>query len=157
MKRMSRSTLCVWSLLLACLSACSTNVSRFQMPGTDLAGIQSFELRAPGTEPEDIEIHALIRSDLQRRGYQVREVGDGSGVNESEKHFVYTPDWHWDITPYLLELRVAIYQPGDETLIAQAQSLQSSLVRKSIEEVVERAMASLFNDPVEVDGDHEDE
>ena len=53
---------------------------------------------------------------------------------------------------YLLELRVAIYEATNNTLIAQAQSQQTSLARKSNLVVVQRTMASLFNDDPEIDG-----
>ena len=136
--------------LIACLVVvgCSTNVSRFQMPGTDLTDLRVFHVRLPGDDPATLELHAYIRTELEERGYRVLSLDADTVYGETDARFEFKADWHWDITPYLLELRVAIYDPSDDTLIAQAQSLQSSLVRKSNEAVVHRAVAILFDDPV---------
>ena len=125
---------------------CSTNVSRFQMPSTDLSHVRVFYVVPPDDEREAAELRSLIESNLEQRGYRIAVKDTSTKLGEGEFIFDYAPDWHWDITWYLLELRVAIYDPADNTLIAQAQSQQTSLVRKSIEDIVDRVMASLFND-----------
>jgi len=127
-------------------SGCSTNVSRFQMPDTDFAQVRMFYMASPDDEREAEKLQFLIESNLARRGYQVGAKDASTKLEEGDFVFDYAVDWHWDITWYLLELRVAIYDPADNTLIAQAQSRQTSLVRKSTEVVVDRVMASLFND-----------
>lgn len=139
-----------------CLFAagCSTNVSRFQMPGTDLSDVQMLYIVAPDDDRQAEQLRSRIESNLERRGYQFASEGDSVVYADGEYLFDYATDWHWDITWYLLELRVAIYDPADNTLIAQAQSQQTSLVRKSVEDVVDRAMASLFDDLVTPNGDN---
>jgi len=116
------------------------------MPGTDLSGFHAFYFSASSTDDADANLRSLIKLDLEARGFEIVEVTDLATSNEGYARFDYKPDWHWDITPYLLELRVAVYNPEDSTLIAQAQSMQTSLARRSTEVVVERAIASLFDD-----------
>ncbi|MEM1174932.1 MAG: hypothetical protein AAGA33_08900 [Pseudomonadota bacterium] len=133
-------------IAVALLAGCSTNVSRFEMPGADLAGIEALYLNELQEKRNAEEILSLVRSDLEARGYRVGENSDAVQFGDQDYVFDITADWHWDITWYLLELRVAIYDPQDNTLIAQAQSQQTSLARQSTDVVVERVMASLFND-----------
>jgi hypothetical protein len=123
------------------------------MPGTDLAQVQMFYVVSPDDERNAAELQSLIESNLEQRGYRVAAEDASTIFGDGEFIFDYAVDWHWDITWYLLELRVAIYDPADNTLIAQAQSQQKSLVRKSIEVVVDRVMASLFNDPEVSEGE----
>lgn len=139
--RLTRSALVAISLLVA---GCSTNVSRFQMPGTDLSQVRAFYIR-PFDEREATELRSLVEEDLRQRGFHIAE--NIEAIERTSGGFILdiAPDWHWDLAWYLLELRIAIYDPKDNTLIAQAQSLQTSLVRKSVDVIVERAMASLFN------------
>ncbi len=73
-------------------------------------------------------------------------------ISDAWHRFEFKADWHWDITRLLLELRVAIYDPADDTLIAHVQCLQTSLVRKSNEIVARWALAILFDDPVPCTG-----
>ena len=144
---------CNLTLLLLLLTACASNVSRFQMPGTDLAAIDTLYMAGPGEEARDQELHRLLKGALEERGYTVVIDSQAMEFNVNDAIFEFSPDWHWDITWYLLELRVAIYEPLDKTLIAQAQSMQSTLVRKDAPIVVARAIASLFNDLPEEEGD----
>lgn len=139
----------------ACLLAvgCTTNVSRFQMPGTDLTSVRTLHIDPPDDERNGVELRSLIDANLKQRGYQFATKDSSTVFGEGDYVFDLAADWHWDITWYLVELRVAIYDPANNTLIAQAQSQQSSMARKSIETVVDRAMASLFDDPAESDGE----
>lgn len=116
------------------------------MPGTDLAGIEAFYVRDPSSEDSETELHGLIVQELVDRGYKIQSLRAASEFEAGEATFQYKADWHWDITPYLLELRVGVYDPSDNTLIAQAQSLQTSLVRKDNETVVKQVIAELFDD-----------
>ena len=140
--------------IAACLAAagCSTNVSRFQMPGTDLGEIVTLHVNPIEEERGAAELRALIDVDLKQRGYQVQSRTDSTVLGDGDFVLDIAADWHWDITWYLLELRVAIYEAANNTLIAQAQSQQTSLARKSNLVVVQRTMASLFGDDPETDG-----
>ena len=132
---------------------CSTNVSRFQMPGTDLSQVRTLYIRPLGGDRETAELRSLIEVNLSQRGFQI--AASHQSIDGEEGGFIFdtASDWHWDLAWYLLELRVAIYDPKNNTLIAQAQSQQTSLARKSIEVIVERAMASLFNNTEELNGE----
>ncbi len=137
------------------VAGCS-NVSRFQMPGTDLSHVQTLYIR-PFDEREAVKLRSLIEENLRQRGFEIavnEETIEGAGGG-----FIFdiAPDWHWDLAWYLLELRVAIYDPKDNTLVAQAHSQQTSLARRSVEVIVARAMASLFNDNEEMEGEKRDE
>jgi len=138
------------------LASCSTNVSRFQMPGTDLADVQRLFVNVAEEEKEGEELLPLIRSNLEDRGYEVMMNDQSAVIEQGDFIFDYAADWHWDMSPYLLDLRVAIYEPETNVLLAQAHSHQSSLARKSVDVVVERAFASLFDgDVLETKGEHE--
>lgn len=138
--------------ILLFVSGCSTNVSRFQMPGTDLSQVQTLYVR-PFEEREANELQTLIEENLRQRGLRI--AANEEAIEDTVGGFIFdiAPDWHWDLSWYLLELRVAIYDPKDNTLIAQAQSQQTSLARKNVEVIVDRTMASLFNSNEELEGD----
>lgn len=135
------------------VAGCSTNISRFQMPGTDLVDVQRLYINVDVEERDREELLDLIRSNLEGRGYEVAMNDHSITLEEGDFVFDYAADWHWDMGWYLLELRVGMYEPETNILFAQAHSQQSSLVRKSIDVVVERALASLFDDPPITDGD----
>lgn len=146
-KRVAAITFCMM------VAACSTNVSRYQMPGTNLAEVEKLYVRPIAEERDATEIKGLIEADLERRGFTLVAGDEPAAIAQGALIVDTSADWHWDITWYLLELRVAIYDPNGDTLVAQAQSQQTSLVRKSNEVVVQRTMASLFNDEAQTEGD----
>ncbi len=144
-------------LLASCLlsAGCATNIDRFQMPGTDLTQVKKLYMVTPDNERTVSQLDSLVRSNLADRGYEVAERTPSTSFAEGDYILDYSADWHWDITWYLLELRVAIYDPDGETLIAQAQSYQSSLVRRSNEVVVDRTIASLLMASPLINGEEE--
>ena len=134
-------------VVILCQAGCSTNVSRFQMPGSDFGVLKTLYLQTRDNKHDMKVVAALIREDLRSRGYEVPGESDAVlSVDEGSYVVDIAADWHWDITWYLLELRVAIYDPADNTLIAQAQSRQTSLARTSTDDVVARTLAALFNE-----------
>ena len=149
-KLLARSVVIGMFLLVV---GCSTNVSRFQMPGTDLSQVRTLYIRPFDDEREAVELRSLIEANLRQRGFQIAANEETIALGEGGFVFDIATDWHWDLAWYLLELRVAIYDPEDNTLIVQAHSQQSSLVRKSAEVIVERAMASLFNSTEQLEGE----
>lgn len=137
---------CMAIVMCLLVAACATNVSRFQMPGTELSDVRALYVRPLAEERAATELQSLLEASLRQRGLQVAVYSESVELEAGDFILDVAADWHWDIAWYLLELRVAIYEPKNNTLVAQAQSLQSSLVRQSNEVVVERALASLFND-----------
>ena len=123
------------------------------MPGTDIADVRVLYLEPVSDALNAAELRTLIESNLRQRGIRIEDQQSTVVLADGDFVFNVAADWHWDIAWYLLDLRVAIYDPKDNTLVAQAQSQQTSLVRRSNEIVVARAMASLFDDPNELDGE----
>jgi hypothetical protein len=57
----------------------------------------------------------------------------------------YEDRWMWDITMYLLNLRIKIYDGRTGKLLAVGESYQTSLVRKSTEETVQIVLRDIFS------------
>jgi hypothetical protein len=63
----------------------------------------------------------------------------------------YEDRWMWDMTNYLLMLKVQFRDASDNILIARGQSVRTSLVRKSVPDMVQETLVAIFNDnPEEV-------
>ena len=116
------------------------------MPGADLSDVATLHLKPSSDTRQAAELQSLITVELKSRGYDVVPEQPDTIFGEGDYIFSYAPDWHWDLDWYLLELRVAIYEPHAETLVAQSQAHFSSMVRKPPEEVVQTALARLFDD-----------
>jgi hypothetical protein len=63
----------------------------------------------------------------------------------------YEDRWMWDMTNYLLMLKVQFRDASNDILIARGQSVRTSLVRKSVQAMVQETLVAIFNDhPEEV-------
>ncbi len=127
------------------------------MPDADLSQIQAVQINISADERQADQLQGLVAMNLSARGISVVTGDEAAIYGEDDYVLRMASDWRWDITWYLLDLRVAIYELKNNTLVAQAHSRQTSLVRKDTEFVVERAMASLFNDPEKSTGDDKDD
>lgn len=56
----------------------------------------------------------------------------------------YQAQWQWDVTMYLLELRVEMRDPRTAALLGMAVSHHTSLTRKTTAEMVDEALGNLF-------------
>ena len=57
----------------------------------------------------------------------------------------YEDRWMWDMTNYLIMLKVQFRDASSNLLIARGQSVRSSLVRKSVEGMVQETLVAIFN------------
>lgn len=58
---------------------------------------------------------------------------------------LYEDRWMWDMTNYLLMLKVQFRDASSNLLIARGQSVRTSLVRKSVEEMVQETLVAIFS------------
>lgn len=56
----------------------------------------------------------------------------------------YQAQWQWDVTMYLLGLRVELRDPRTAALLGMAVSHHTSLTRKTAAEMVDEALGNLF-------------
>jgi hypothetical protein len=56
----------------------------------------------------------------------------------------YEASWRWDVTLYLLELKVWVREPGTDVLVALGISTHGSLTRRQPDGMVAEALGSIF-------------
>lgn len=135
----------ILALIWACFifTGCATaTVGGYVVPGAKLPN--------PGTyyvvfDPsDDRATHELIRTSLEQRGLDAKSGFADRMPNGVDVVVRYGSRWQWDITWYLLELDVRFYEPESSLLIASANSLRTSLARKSPDDVVAEVLNQLF-------------
>ncbi len=134
-------------LVLACLllmSGCATDLTSTVAPGTDLEAVKTaFVERLPA---DDRGVEKLIAEELARMGIQAAS-GDAMPADQDYDILVtYRDKWMWDITMYMIELRVQILKPDTRFVMASGYTFRTSLARKSPEEMVTEVMGEIFNE-----------
>lgn len=89
-------------------------------------------------------IYKTIENKMLARGLSV-EYGSRDQISENTKYLVeYGAQWEWDVTWFLYDFNVRIYDLKSGILIASANSNRSSFGRKSKDLIVTETLNQLF-------------
>ena len=139
---MVKTTGLVLILLLFLVGCVSVDVNGYIVPGETLEKGGNYYI-----VPSKKDLHGL--NELLKEGMLAKGLLATSGTQDNmpeDIHYIveYGGQWQWDITWYLLNFNVRIYHPETKLLIASANSLRTSLGRKSPEFIVNETLGKLF-------------
>ena len=109
-------------------------------PGANLGALKAFYI----VRDKDSDVAEAIESDLARRGYGATSGPESAMPVNAECMILFTDKWVWDITMYLLEVKVELVDPKTGGLFASGRSYRTSLVRKSPEYMVREVFDRIF-------------
>lgn len=128
---------------LTLVSCATVQVGSYIVPGTALDTDGDYYIIF--SENDQRMLHEILRKGMIKRGLSATS-GFEDRMPESTNYFVeYSSRWQWDITWYLLEFNLRIYNPRTKLLVASAYSLRTSLQRRTPEEIVAETLAELFD------------
>jgi hypothetical protein len=130
-------------LAFAGLPGCAINrQSTSVAPDVDLAPLRRFYVVKPA--PDEHAMDGVIASELRRLGFEASTGPDSSRPTDVDAIVTYQDTWQWDITMYLLELRVFVREPRGDALLAVGISFHTSAKRKSPEEMAAEVLSGIF-------------
>jgi hypothetical protein len=136
------------ALLLASTFAggcASVKVNASVAPNVDLKTLKTFYVRKLDADGRGME--KLIAGRLSTMGYSARS-GTAFRPNEAADAIVtYEDRWMWDITMYMLEMKIFLRDPSTEFVLASGYSFRTSLARKPPEFMIEEALNRIFGLP----------
>jgi hypothetical protein len=126
------------SLFTGCVSKLNSDLA----PGADLSAIK--KVYVVRLDKDERGVEKLIADRLSTLGLEAT-AGERLRIPEDVDAIVtYQDKWMWDITMYMIELRVQIRKPKTEVALASGHSMRSSLVRKSPAEMVDEVVTEIF-------------
>lgn len=141
----------IFSIILAVslLSGCAKVVIKADSdPNFDFKELNTFYVQK--FSPDKRGLEQIIADKLTTFGYQAT-----SGINALPHHPVdalvtYKDQWMWDLTNYMLEIKIEFREPETKFLFATGQSYRTSLARKSPEEMIDEALREMFAGKVDI-------
>ena len=98
-------------------------------------------------EPDKRMINEIITNQLNELGY-IATTGDAENRPKAvDVVLTYEDRWMWDITMYLLELKMWLENPNSGEFVAEGYSIRTSFSRKSPEYMVGEVLEKLFLKP----------
>jgi hypothetical protein len=95
---------------------------------------------------DDYEIHKLITRELRSRGFEAYSGPADERPDDAAAIVVYEDRWMWDLSMYLLTLKIDIRDGRTNTILASAQSYRPSMQRLPPDKVVPELMGLIFAD-----------
>lgn len=123
-------------------SGCATRLDSNVAPGVELKELETIFVKKLPADGRGVE--KLIAQELNRMGYQATYGPIVPTDSNFDAIVEYQDKWMWDITMYMLELRVQVLNPKTRFTMASGQSYRTSLVRKSPPEMVKEVLSEIF-------------
>jgi hypothetical protein len=130
------------TIIVVLISGCATSLVSDVDPQTDLSSLQSFYVVNQPADKRSIE--SMIASELNSMGKKDTAGSDPKPPEQVDAVVTYVDKWMWDITMYLIELRIDIRDPETNYKLATGHSYRTSLARKSPEEMVKEVLGEIF-------------
>lgn len=131
-------------LVLAFLVASCSIVEKgsYVRPATSLSTGETFYVVLDGEGREDTG--KLLVERLKALGYDVRGGPRAEVPADTDVIVTYEDHWFWDMSMYMLSVKVDFRNAKTNALLATGQSLRTSLARKSPEAMVDEAISPVL-------------
>jgi hypothetical protein len=86
-----------------------------------------------------------IASELQKIGLNASSGYKSDRPAKFDILVVYEDRWQWDMTNYLIHMRIDLRSPTTNVLLGTGSSYQTSLARKPEDEVIKNIISGMFN------------
>jgi uncharacterized lipoprotein YajG len=138
----SRPWLWCAAILLLALQGCATNRESASVAAdADITKLKS--IYVVRSEQDDRGVYITLAEQLRNLGYTVSTGTESNAPVHTDALLSYQAQWQWDMTMYLLDLRVTLRNPTTQAVLGSASSYHTSMTRKSTEEMVAEVLANL--------------
>ncbi|HEY5691625.1 MAG TPA: hypothetical protein VIS49_09225 [Cyclobacteriaceae bacterium] len=83
--------------------------------------------------------------ELSKRGFKASTGLVNLAPKDVDAIVTYQDKWQWELTMYMIELKIFFREPETQNLLASGQSYHSSLSRNSPEEMVSEVLSNIFS------------
>jgi hypothetical protein len=132
---------------LSMLATGCTNIATAKVdPNIQLVSLKTMYVQHYPSD--NTKVNEEIAAKLRTKGAIVT-TGDGPIPDNIDALVYYEDHWHWDITMYMLQLKVLIKDPKTMKVLAVGDSVHTSLTRKSQTEMVTEVIDDIYaNQPI---------
>ena len=135
---------CVVGVVLALLptvTGCSQKLSGGPEAGVDIARYRVYHV----VQNEKADVATALQQDLYARGNTVTYGPEANTPPAAEAKVMYHDKWMWDMTMYLIEVKIEMVDARSGALLASGRSYRTSLARKPVDVMVKEVMDRIFN------------
>lgn len=129
------------SILLSIVS-CSTSLKIDSVPLVARQISLKYFVENHGSDQRGLD--KLIAFELQSKGYDVSYGVKGKRPEGVDILVVYEDRWQWDMSNYLIHMRIDLRDPITNVLLGTGSSYQTSLARKTKDVIIYNIISGMF-------------
>lgn len=139
------STMALLAAALVVLTGCYVQyVNSRVLPDTVIGPDKTYYVVRHANDSRQIDL--TVANEMRAMGlHQVSSGLEADMPANTEVVVLYEDRWMWDMTNYLLMLKIQFRDASNNVLIARGQSVRTSLVRKTVEEMVQETLVAVFS------------
>lgn len=139
------STVVLLAAALVVLTGCYVQyVNSRVLPDTVIGPDKTYYVVRHANDSRQIDL--TVANEMRAMG--LHQVSSGLAADmpaNTEVVVLYEDRWMWDMTNYLWMLKMQFRDASNNVLIARGQSVRTSLVRKTVEEMVQETLVAVFS------------
>jgi hypothetical protein len=139
------STMALLAAALVVLTGCYVQyVNSRVLPDTVIGPDKTYYVVRHANDSRQIDL--TVANEMRAMGlHQVSSGLEADMPANTEVVVLYEDRWMWDMTNYLFMLKIQFRDASNNVLIARGQSVRTSLVRKTVEEMVQETLVAVFS------------
>nr|WP_283108228.1 hypothetical protein [Shewanella electrodiphila] len=126
------------------MTGCATRLEATVAPGQSLTELGNVYVQH--FSPDKRNLNYIIADKLTLLGYPATPL-DGTEVpNDANIVITYVDNWQWDITNYLIKIKIDFRKAENKQLLITGESFRTSLARKDPDFMIQEALEKIFQE-----------
>jgi hypothetical protein len=126
------------------LSGCATRLEATMAPGQSLDDLGNIYVQH--FSPDRRNLNYIIADKLTLLGYPATPLDTMAIPDDADIVITYVDNWQWDITNYLIQIKIDFRNAESKQLLITGESFRTSLVRKDPDFMIQEALEKIFQE-----------
>lgn len=129
---------------LATLSGCVTRLEATVAPGQSLNKLGTIYVQH--FSPDKRHLNYIIADKLTLLGYPATPINSDTIPQDADVVITYVDNWQWDITNYLIKIKIDFRKAENKQLLITGESFRTSLARKEPSFMIQEALEKILQE-----------
>ncbi len=138
-------TLMLLSILFV-VTGCSTKLDATMSPGQSLTNLGNGKIYVQHFAPDKRNLNYIIADKLTLLGHPATALDSNDVPKDADIVITYVDNWQWDMTNYLIKIKIDFRNAENKQLIVTGESFRTSLVRKEPEYMIQETLEKIFQE-----------
>lgn len=129
---------------LLALQGCMTRLEATKTPGADIKDFGGIYVQH--FDPDKRNFHYVIADKLTLLGYPAKPLRTDDIPEDADLLITYIDNWRWDITNYMLKIKIDVRDADSLELLISGESFRTSLARRAPETMIQEALEEILTE-----------